>query len=306
MRKIILVCASLFTMVLLISASPVQAQNVLWVSNSGNDANTCGATTPCATFQGTYNKGSVVQINCLTSGTYGAITITSSLTIDCGTGNIGDVNVFTGSAITINTSSAIIILRHLNVNGLGNSGSTNGIVTTSFSGTLIVEDCMIHGFNSEGISFAPSSGRGLLHVSNSQIFGNFDGISVQPTSGQIASVTLNRVELVANSGAGLFLTGSGVVAGTMRDSVVGENGVQGVIAQATQVFFTIEGSSIVDNLEVGIQTGSAGTAIKVAASTIGGNGTGVHAFAGSIVSFGDNHMGDNGSDGNFTSTVALK
>jgi len=300
-----LLCASLFA----VSASPVMAQNVLWVANNGSDANTCGATAPCATFQGAINKGNVVQINCLTSGTYGAVTITASLTIDCGTGNIGDVNVFGGNAITISTgSAATIVLRHLNVNGLGNSGSIIGIDADNsfFGGTLIVEDCMIHGFNGDGIAFKPTSSRGLLQVSNSQIFATGDAIIVSPPPGQIASVTLNRVELVANSGNGLVLSNSGVVAGTMRDSVAAGNQGEGVLAVAGQVFFTIEESSIVDNLGDGIQTASLGSAIKVGASTIGGNGRGVNALAGSIVSFGDNHISDNGADGTFTSTTALK
>ena len=312
MRKIILLCTSLFAMVLLTSASPVLAQNVLWVSNTGNDANTCGATAPCASFQGAINKGNVVQINCLTSGTYGAVTITASITIDCGTGNIGDVNVFSGNAITINTgSTATIVLRHLNVNGLGTNSSEVGIdagdSSSFFGGTLIVEDCMIHGFhNGFGIAFLPTGGRGFLQVSNSQIFDNIGGIAVQPSSGQIASVTLNRVEVVGNTATGVGFSGAGVVAGTMRDSVVGENGSLGIVAQASQVFFTVEESSIVNNLSVGIQTASAGSAVKVGSSTIGGNGTGVLASSGSIVSFGDNHVSDNGSDGNFTSTTALK
>jgi hypothetical protein len=308
MRKFILLCASVFATVLLFSASPVMAQNVLWVSNTGNDANTCGATAPCASFQGAINKGNVVQINCLTSGTYGAVTITASLTIDCGTGNIGDVNVFSGIAITIaNNSAATIILRHLNVFGLGNSGSTTGIDAQSFSsGTLIVEDCMIHGFNANGILFTTTNGRGLLQVSNSQILDNGYGIVVSPASGQIASVTLNKVELVANVNNGLEFVGSGVVAGAMRDSVVGENGQDGVFSQAGQVYFTIEGSSIIDNLHLGIATSSAGSAIKVGGSTIGGNGTGVFASTGSIVSFGNNQMSDNGADGNFTGTKALR
>jgi len=59
----------------------------------------------------------------------------------------------------------------------------------------------------------------------------------------------------------------------MRDSVVGENGNTGVIAFASQVFFTIEESSIIDNLGVGIETSSAGSVVNVGASTIGGNGT---------------------------------
>ena len=200
MRKIILLCASLFTTVLLFSASTVQAQSVLWVSATGNDASACSQTAPCLTFQGAINKGSVSQINCLASGSYGHFTITASITVDCGAGNIGEVVVSGGDAITINTTSAAtIVLRHLALNGL--HFGFFGINATSFSsGTLIVEDCMIHGFDfssQQGINFSPISGRGLLQVSNSQIFDNGTGVVVGPASGQIASVTLNRVELVA-------------------------------------------------------------------------------------------------------------
>ena len=306
MRKIILVCTSLFAMVLLISASPVLAQQ--WVANNGSDANACTPIAPCATFQRAINVGAS-QINCLDSGSYGPVTIQTSLTIDCGTGNVGNILSSNASAITINTASAAtIILRHLALNGVSNSSAISGINAASFfGGTLIVEDCMIHGYQAGiGIVFEPQSGRGLLQVSNSQIFDNIDGIAVGPASGQIASVTLNKVELVGNTAIGLFFTGPGVVAGTMRDSVVGENGTSGMITNASQVFFTIEESSIVDNLLNGIQTNSAGSSVKVGASTIGGNGTGVLATNGSIVSFGDNHVSDNGSDGNFTSTKALK
>jgi hypothetical protein len=296
-------------MVLLFSAGPARAQLALWVSPSGNDSNSCFETAPCATFQGAVSKGNVVLINCIGSGYYGPFTITASITVDCGAGNVG--TVVTGgagnNAITINASSAAtIVLRHLAVNGLGTASS--GITTTGFpSGTLIVEDCMIQGFRGgTGINFTPTNGRGLLQVSNSQMFDNGTGILVVPSPNRIASVTLNRVELVANNTDGLFFGGSGVVAGTMRDSVVGENGANGVVSQASQVFFTIEESSIVDNLVNGIETATAGSSVKVGASTIGGNGTGVLASSGSIVSFGDNHISDNGSDGNFTSTKALR
>jgi hypothetical protein len=307
MRKLIVLCTTLCVIALLISASPVQAQNVMFVSPSGNDANACSQTSPCQTFQGAINKGNVAQINCLGSGLYGSVTITASITIDCGTGNVGNIVNSSAAPITINTSAAaIIVLRHLALDGLGANGG-NGIYANSFfSGTLIVEDCMIHGFaNGNGIFFNPSSGRGLLQVSNSEIFGNLNGIVVAPASNQIGSVTLNRVELVGNSNIGLGFAG-GVVAGTMRDSVVGSNGGDGVTAQSSQVFFTVEESSIVDNLVNGIHTNSAGSAIKVGASTIGGNGTGVLASSGSIVSFGNNQISDNGSDGTFTSTKALK
>jgi hypothetical protein len=308
MRKLILLCVSLCSMVLLFTASPVRAQSVLWIAASGNDGNACGQTTPCATFQGAINKGSVAQINCLTSGNYGAITITASITIDCGTGNIGTMSV-TGSsnnAITINTSSAAtIVLRHLSLNG--NNSATVGINTTTFaSGTLVIEDCTIQGFAADGIFFEPSAGRGLLQVSDSRVFNNGFGIVVFPDNNQIASVTLNRVELTGNSFQGLDLIGGGVVAGTMRDSVVAANTQVGVFARASQVFFTVEESSIVANLTTGIQTNSAGAVVNVGASTIGGNGTGIMPSSGSLISFGNNQMSANGVNGNFTSTTALQ
>jgi hypothetical protein len=306
MRKNILLCTTLCAMALLISASPARAQS--FVSPSGNDANVCSQTSPCLTFQGAVNKGAT-QINCLASGSYGPATITTSLTIDCGSGNVGNIVSSSASAITINTTAAAtIILRHLAMNGLSTFNAVNGINATSFfSGTLIVEDCMIHEYpNGFGIDFSPTNGRGLLQVSNSQIFSTAAGIVVSPPASQIASVTLNRVESVGNVDDGVVLNGSGVVAGTMRDSVVGENGQSGIVAASSQVFFTVEESSIVDNLVNGIQTNSAGSVVNVGASTIGGNGTGVLASQGSLISFGNNQMSANGTNGNFTSTTALR
>jgi len=65
MRKFFPLCTTLFAVVLWMSASPVLAQSVLWVGPSGSDSNACTQTSPCATFQGAINKGSVSQINCL-------------------------------------------------------------------------------------------------------------------------------------------------------------------------------------------------------------------------------------------------
>jgi hypothetical protein len=197
MRKLMVLCASLCSMVLLFAASPVRAQSVLWVASNGSDGNACGQTTPCATFQGAINKGSVSQINCLTSGSYGPVLITASIVIDCGTGNVGTVSITGPSspAITINTGAATIVLRHLSLNG--NNSAKAGISGLLFtSGTLVVEGCTIQGFTAgAGIFFGPTAGRGLLQVSDSRISGNDFGIVVDPVNNQIASVTLNRIEL---------------------------------------------------------------------------------------------------------------
>src|SRR5207342_3092459 len=144
------------------------------------------------------------------------------------------------------------------------------------SGTLIVEDCTINGFTNEyGINFAPTGGRGTLQVSNTSISGNSFGIYVAPAANQIASVTLDQVKLTANSGHGLAMFGAGVVAGTIRNSLVATNAINGVFVGAPQAYFTVEHSSIIANLSVGVRTSSAGANVNVTDSTISGNGTGV-------------------------------
>ena len=324
MRSLMLLCASLCAMALVVPVSPVHAQNLAWVSPNGNDGTCTGAeTSPCKTFAGAIALSGVAQINCLGSGNYGAlnsttVSITDSIIIDCGDGNVGEMTTNGGSAaININSSdsSAVIVLRHLSINVGGNTA--NGINTQAFAGgTLIVESCTISGAVSggnpalgSGIYFAPagaSGSRGLLQVSDSLLFNNNNNaINVSPGSGVIASATLNRDELTGN-GTGLSLGGSGTVAGTMRESIAAESAAYGVTSAASQVYFTIEESSIIDNLNTGIRANSSGTVINVGASTIGGNGTGVHAIAGSIVSFGNNQMSANGANGTFTSTTPLQ
>jgi hypothetical protein len=302
MMKLRTFAGLLCAVALLAFASPVRAQSVLWVSADGSDGNACSETSPCATFAGAIAKGNVAQINCLTSGDYGPVTITASITIDCGAGNIGNVSVGQNdAAIAINASAgATVVLRHLSLNG---QQPFYGINVRSGNGTLIVEDCTIDGFL-WGIAFAPTTAnRGLLAVTNSRISGANYGISVGTSSGQIDSVTLNRVELIGNT-YGLTTGGDGVVAGTMRNSLVAGS-IYG-IAAAGQLYFTVEESSIIDNSTTGILVDSPGATIAVGATTIVGNGTGVQVVGGSIISFGNNQISTNGTDGNFTSTTALQ
>jgi hypothetical protein len=309
MRKIILLCASLFAAAVSFSANPAMAQQ--WVGPNGSDANNCTQTAPCATFQGALNKfpGQVLQINCLASGSYGSFTITASITIDCGAGNVGNIVVGSsqGQAIKINASSeADIVLRHLSMNGL--ASAEVGIAITAFpSGSLTLEDCTVQRFTNDGVGFGTTAGRGLLSLSNTRILNSNIGILVAPSNGEIDTVTLDRVALIGNTTIGLILTdiGSGIIAGTMRDSIVSASPT-GVGASATQVFFTIEESSIVANTTNGIQTFTAGSNINATGSTISGNGTGVVATAGNIISFGNNTLNGNAADGSFTSTKALK
>jgi hypothetical protein len=306
MRKIILFCASFFAIVLAFSLAPAQAQFIFWVSSAGSDSNSCFQEAPCKTFQGVINKSSnIAQINCLTSGDYGAFTVATSITIDCGTGNVGIVAVSNTAAVTVG-GNGNVVLRHLHLIGAGSGGS--GIFAFVTGGTLTVEDCVIHGMGNPGITFSHNSGdtRSRLELRNTQVFGNAFGIGVNAAAGRIISLTLSQVELRGNNAYGLSIAGAGVVAGTMYNSVVASNGTNGVTASAGQTFFSIEGSTFSANLTSAINSASAGTVLNVGSSSLGGNGTAVKVDSGSIVSFGNNQISANGADGNFTSTKALQ
>lgn len=300
MKRLISLCASLCVMALIFSG-PVRAQQQLFVANWGNDGASCSQSTPCLTFQGAINKGNVAQINCLTSGSYGSVTVAASITIDCGTGNVGAI--FPGNTsvgIYITAVSATVVLRHLSLSGIGFG---NGIYAP-VSGTLIMEDCSIQGFG-YGIYYAPTGGRGLLQVSNSQVVNNGTGIRVSPFDNNIASLALNRLELVGNSNIGLIMTGPGVVAGTIHDSLIASSAV-GVWADASQVYLAIDGSNIAANLQSGVYTNNASDVIGIGTSTFSGNAVAVKSDAGSLVSFGNNQLIANGSNGNFTGSVPLR
>ena len=306
MRKLMLLCATLCAMAFAVPATPALAQVArTFISGVGDDANPCSRTAPCKTFTGTLAKTSAGgEIDCLDPGDFAAVTITQSVTIDCGAGQAGTIGVTTPitDAITINTSaSAVIILRNLALNGFGTS-ATMGISTIAFpNGTLIVQHCTISGFTGAGINFEPNTGRGLLHMSDSSVYKNGVGVIVMPASGVIASAVFDRVEIVSNSTDGIDLSGAGTVAGTLRQSFVGENGGDGVSATATAgVYFTVEESSVIDNLQYGVFSGATGVNLEVGASTVGANGTGVKTTAGSIFTFGNNQMSANGVNGSFT------
>src|SRR3954454_21727166 len=56
-----------------------------WVSENGNDANPCSATSPCKTFAGAISKTVIGgEIDALDDAGFGTVTITKSITIDGG------------------------------------------------------------------------------------------------------------------------------------------------------------------------------------------------------------------------------
>src|SRR5215471_6858097 len=150
-----------------------------WVSGVGDDVNPCSRTAPCKTFAGAISKTAPIgEIDTLDPAGYGAVTITKSITID-GYSGLGGVLVSGTNGIVISAgSSDVVILRNLDINGLGTGLSGIRILT---AGDVRIENCKIYRFSGRGIDDARTSGH--LSVSNSMVSDNGQSAIVAFSSG---------------------------------------------------------------------------------------------------------------------------
>jgi hypothetical protein len=253
------------------AASPAHAQSRTWVSGVGDDINPCSRTAPCKTFSGAISKTATGgEINCLDPAGYGALTITKSITVDCHDVQ-GAVVVSGGNAITINLDSAanmIVRLRGLNLNGtlLGAKGiSITGTTSNAANNAVSIEDSVIDGFTTGGISHTAIGGRLLVKNTVSRNhFGN--GVAIASASGVSAvKATLDNVSTFDGNFGFAF-----------------GNGVQAVI----------KNSIASGNTNAGVELDPSAAAL-ITSSTIVGNGTGIVANAGSIVRIRDTDIAFN-------------
>ena len=117
-------------------------------------------------------------------------------------------------------------------------------------------------------------------------------------------VTLDRVRVENSASNGVtFSTGS--VAATVRDSVSSGNGLVGIRADAGATV-TMERTASLNNGTNGIEALNPGSTIRIGASTVTGNGTGLFPNGGEIISYGTNKVDGNTIDGAPTSTIPMK
>jgi hypothetical protein len=200
-----------------------------WVSGVGDDVNPCSRTAPCKTFAGAISKTAAGgEIDVLDPGGFGALTITKALTID-GAGQLASVLVSGTNAIVVQAGAGAVILRNLSINGTGTGQS--GIVFNS-GAALIVENCQIFGFASNGIDVVPASGTNHIAILNTTLSNNGQGgIQVKPTGGT-TTVTVNGVRAIHNGfGIGVDTSGGGSVSMMVDYTTANENtgnGLQGL------------------------------------------------------------------------------
>src|SRR5687767_9544947 len=189
-----------------------------WVSGVGDDANPCSRTAPCKTFAGAISKTATGgEINVLDPGGFGGVTITKSITISS-EGFEAGVLVSGTNAIVINaTSTSDVVLRGLDVEGLGTGLS--GIKVLGALGSLHVEKCTVNNFrgsNGSGIEVAPTTaGTTLVFIKDTIVRdsgqGVGGGIFINPGAGVTVKASLDNVR-VENSIFGVKAQGGSTVA----------------------------------------------------------------------------------------------
>ena len=262
-----------------------------WVSGVGDDANPCSRTAPCKTFAGAISKTAAGgEINCLDPGGFGAVTITKAITIDC-LHTVGGVLAAGTNGVNVHAgASDRIILRGLDINGVGTG--VNGIAFTT-GGSLHVEDSVISGMQN-GINIAAGN---EIYIKNTYIRNNSNiGVLIAGSGGLVNAVIEKTT--VENQTHGLYAGQNTRV--TTRGSVYSGQSNVGILALggASAAEVNVD-NCIVTNNGIGLYSSTQGT-IRVATSFISGNNIGV-TFDGSgiVATFLDNKLQGNIWDGTF-------
>jgi hypothetical protein len=275
-------------LLMVLSAGAAEAAQRTFVSaGSGSDANPCSRALPCRSFgtaiAQTDQGGEVVVLD---SGGYGPVTITKSVALIAPPGVHAAVTATSGNAIDIAAGSTdVVVVRGLYLNGLGGA---DGIDFTSGQ-TLHVENCVISGFGGSGVWGRAGDAYVLDTVSRENQYGFFFA-GVTSTRASLDSVRAEENEfhgVAAGTNALVTVTRS-VAAGNAYGFVASSSGVLNIDSSTT---------TMNDN---GVY--ASGTA-RVRNSMITGNTNGISG-PGSRISFGNNGLHGNGSNGTFSTTVA--
>jgi hypothetical protein len=268
-----------------------------WVSGVGDDANPCSRTAPCKTFAGAISKTAARgTINAMDSGGFGALTITKSITVD-GHGHLASTLATGGiNGITVNAQATdTVIIREIDLDGDGTTlPGLNGIRIIQ-AGTVRVQNVRIQRFSRSGITFEPANANAKLTVDNTWIHdvgGN--GVNVAPPLLGSAIATVRRSEI---EGAG----GCGVAAGSLGMSPLFNFatfcGMNNGGAPAGNATVNVQTTGLADNVQKGLFANGAGATIRMSDNDVMGSVNGIQTVGGSLVSFRNNRVGGNTTNG---------
>lgn len=198
-----------------------------WVSGVGDDVNPCSRTAPCRTFAGAISKTAAGgTISVLDPGAYGTVTIVKSISIqsDPSLGSI--LNVATNGIIINAGANDSVLISGLIIDGSTSANSGLNGVRFLAGKSLTMRNCIIRGNrtaapNGNGILFANTAGAATAVISDCLITANGIGVHAVPTGAGTVKVTLDRVVVEGNTGAGVLAEQGGTI--RITDTVITGN-----------------------------------------------------------------------------------
>jgi hypothetical protein len=298
-----------FALIILVAAFAAQGQATrTWVSGVGDDANPCSRTAPCKTWAGAISKTAAGGIiDALDPGGFGAVTITKAMTLE-GNGTLASTLSSGVNGIIVNITSGTgrnVVLRNILIDGSGVTLGINGIRFIA-GDALLVEDCYIKAYSGAGIDFENDTGTGQLIVRRTSISECAQGVLVKPQAAATAARATIHDSVITMNGVGVRAEDKANV--NVYESRVSGNTGDGVLSFAAGGIGTVvivANSQISGNTGTGLKTQGGNSFLRVSATTITGNGTGLdHALGGFLESYQNNVLNLNSSNGTFTGNVS--
>src|SRR5580692_4375075 len=282
-----------------LATAPAHAQATrTWVSGVGDDANPCSRTAPCKTWPGAISKTAAGgEIDALDPGGFGTVTITKSITLDGGGGQVASILSSPGvNGVNVSAQTTdVIILRNLRINGAG--GATGVQVNTAAK--VIIEKCDIFGFATAAVNVTPGSGNTtMVKIQETTINNNNAGVIAKPTGGATVNMSIDHSWIDANSG-GLKAdgTGGGPVNVAINDSSLSlntGNGTNAVSGPSGNVTMDLMRATLAKNGGAAVQgnvSGGGTSSVTVGDSMLSNNGTAWQALNGaSVLSYKNNQV----------------
>ena len=298
---------SAIALVAALAINPAEAVQRTFVASFGNDANTatnCGFANPCRGFAAaqtvTDPRGEIVALD---AAGYGAVTITKSIAITANPGFYAGISASSANGVNIATAGVDVVLRGLNINGLGGTGGNSGIWMTNGS-SLSIENCVISNFPTGSGVFVSTAVK--VRVVDSLFRDNGSGIYIQNG----AKAFIAGVKVIGGA-EGISIQGSpsgSTATASISDTVVsGTNfGIYAYASNASTVNVSVTRSTSSNNA-YGIMAEGAGTTITVSNSMVTGNSAyGFYQAASGppmFRSLGNNTVDQNGANSSGTITV---
>jgi hypothetical protein len=290
-----------------------------WISGVGDDVNPCSRTAPCKTWAGAISKTAPWgEIDVLDPGGFGAVTITKSITLDGGGFTAGVLVSGTNGIIVQAGAGDVVTLRGLDINGL-NTG-LSGIQINS-AGTVNIDKVRIYGFVNNGIgAVIPATGTTNVMIKDTIVkdcaSASANAVSASGSSTTLGNlnVAINNLEahncsrgLSAGGGISALTKGPAPVTGkatvTARNSDFSNNG-QGIVAGSSATI-TLDTGNIAF-CSAAVTTTDPTATVRLSNMSITDNTTGLVPALGAVISFMNNRIFGNGTDGTPSSTQPLR